>query len=237
MTMGRRFSNIAASSLIALFAACASPGGPPLHRIAAEINATLRPVRKGLGPGDQLEVIFAPGELGDWTHLAQVRPDGRAAFLALEELDVVGLTPEELTEILTRAYDRTLVNPRLTVNVTQWAPRTFSVLGEVRSVGAYPVDPHTRLPFTEALALAGGPQRGSAYLANTILVRWDLDTQRQRAWTIDARPRFWSAPETIYLQAFDTLYVPNTPVDKIANWIEANLRVLIPIPRVFVPTV
>ena len=237
MTKKRTISRFHLAVVALCLASCATPGGPPLHQVAPEINATLLPTRETLGPGDQIEVAFAPGELADWTHTVKVRPDGKAAFLAIEEVGVFGLTPEQLTAVLTSKYESVTDRPQLSVNVLEWAPRTFSILGEVRNAGSYPVDPHVTLNFTEALAVAGGHRHSTAYLANTVFVRWDPDTKRQRAWTIDARERYWAQPQTVQLQPYDMIFIPNRPVDKVANWIEAYLRVVIPVPRVFVPAI
>ncbi len=101
------FTKICCSAVLATVSfSCASPGGPPLHEVAPEINGTLQPVRRTLAPGDKLQVAFAPGDLADWTHEVSVRPDGYAAFLSIDEMNVFGLTPEELRGQLTVAYGR-----------------------------------------------------------------------------------------------------------------------------------
>ena len=236
--MESNYAKLCCSAVIVTMSfSCATPGGPPLPRVADEINETLLPVRRGLAPGDELEVAFAPGELTEWTHTITVAPDGYANFLSIEEMDVFGLTLKELRAKLTAAYSEVTDRPRLSVNVVKWAPRTLSVLGEVADAGSFVVDPNVHMNFTEALALAGGPRWRTAYLANTILVRWDPEAKRQRAWTFDARERHWGDPEALLLQPFDMIFIPNTPIDKVSNWIDAHLRVLIPIPRIFVPGV
>jgi len=236
--MVSNYVRLCCSAVIATVSiSCATPGGPPLPRIADEINETLLPVRRTLAPGDMIEVAFAPGDLADWTHSVSVRPDGYANFLSIDEMDVYGLTPKELRAKLTAAYSLVTDRPRLSVNVETWAPRTLSVLGEVASAGSFEVDPNVHLNFTEALAKAGGPRWRTAYLANTILVRWDPVAKRQRAWTFDARERFWGEPEALLLQPFDMIFIPNKPIDKVSNWLDTHLRVLIPVPRIFTPGV
>ena len=62
MMTGRHLSPLAICALLTgtllagIGASCATPGGPPLHRIAPEINATLLPARRALGPGDEIQV-------------------------------------------------------------------------------------------------------------------------------------------------------------------------------------
>jgi hypothetical protein len=67
-----------------------------------------------------------------------------------------------------------------------------------------------------------------------VLVRWDPINQRQVAWKIDARPQYWDDGEMIFLQAYDLIYIPNTPIDDVGIWVEMFIRRLIPFPN-FIP--
>ena len=91
------------------------------------------------------------------------------------------------------------------------------------------------MTIVEALGHAGGHNKGVAYLASTVLVRWDAANQRQQAWTIDMRPWHWDSPKIILLQPYDLVYVPNKPIDNVALWIQMYIVNLIPFPSFFVP--
>jgi hypothetical protein len=110
------------------------------------------------------------------------------------------------------------------------AVQTVSILGEVAEPGAIELETGRRLTLIEAIARAGGHEKETAYLASTVLVRWDPVHQEQLAWTIDARQRWWGKKKTIFLQPYDLVYVPNTPIDDVGIWVDNWIRRLIPIP-------
>lgn len=219
--------------LLLLASACATPGGPPISKIADEINATLVPLDVVLAPGDKLEIRFpyAP----EWTHQVQIRPDGKCSFLGVATLEVAGLYPEQLDERLTALYETILPKPDLTVELTSQAARMVTVVGEVGDPGPVEFPPDRRLTLVEAIGHAGGHNKGVAYLASTVLVRWDAANQRQQAWTIDMRVQNWTSPKVILLQPYDLVYVPNKPIDNVAIWIQMYIVNLIPFPRSIVP--
>jgi protein involved in polysaccharide export with SLBB domain len=233
-THGRRVLAIVAAVAIGLVcAACQTSGGPNLRRIATEVNATLEPATVVLGVGDQIEVRFASSPT--WNQVVDITSDGGASFLAIGRLIVAGMSPGRLNQTLTDAYSRVLTNPELDVSVKSLGARTVYVMGEVLNPGEFALGPDRRLTLVEALARAGGPIKASAYLAHTMLVRWSASTGKQLHWTIDARPEYWTGKVPLYLQPYDVIYVPNTPVDVVAIWIDNYIRRMIPLPYLFSP--
>lgn len=226
-------SKLLPTALLALLAAsCSSmPAGKPIAKIAPEINATLTAASElVLAPGDVLDVRFT--KLPDWNHTTQVRPDGKATFLALDDVHVAGLTLPQLDEKLTAAYDF-LQQPELTVIVTELAARNVVVTGEVGNPGALRIE-SGRLTLVEAIGRAGGHNLSSANLSHTLLVRWLPEEQRQVSWSIDARPPNWGSAESILLQPYDVVYVPNTPITRVNIWVDQYVRRLIPLPLFYV---
>jgi polysaccharide export outer membrane protein len=217
---------------VVLGACGALPGGPPMTELATEINATLDQSLSTLGPGDSLEVRFAYAD-PTWDQEVLVQPDGYASFKGVDKVRVGGLLPEQVDEILSKAYAPILDNPSLAVVVVDRGPRYVHVLGEVESPTEIPLEPNERLTLVEAIGRAGGFSKTSAHLSSTLLVRWDPVNKRQMAWKIDARPKYWGGEQTIFLQPFDILYVPNLPVDNVGIWIDNYFRRLIPLP--FIP--
>jgi protein involved in polysaccharide export with SLBB domain len=218
---------------IALIGACATPGRP-MTDVTAEINASRVEPGIVLGPGDVLSVRFP--ELSDWNHETIVRPDGKASFLLLDDMRVAGLTVDVLDRFLTEAYRPHRQSLTLTVMVTSIAPRSVTVLGEVRSPGAVNLDLNGHLTLVEALARAGGIIKETALMKRLLLVRWDAHENRQLAWEMDARPDQWTGEVPILLQPYDVIYVPNTPVDNVAIFVDQYIRRMIPFPQVL-PTV
>jgi protein involved in polysaccharide export with SLBB domain len=119
---------------------------------------------------------------------------------------------------------------------TSLLAQSVTVIGEVEEPGALELVAGRRMTLVEAMARAGGYSKESAYLGSVVLVRWDPDSQRQLAWTIDARPRWWGKEKTVFLQPYDLLFVPNTPIDDAGIWIDNWIRRMLPIDLgIFIP--
>lgn len=211
--------------------ACQTAGGPPLSTIAPKINATLEPETVVLAVGDTIEVRFpyAP----TWNQEVEIITDGSASFMAIGRLIVAGMSIGQLRETLSNAYSPVFEDHELDVVVKTRGARKVYVMGEIREPGELEIDSNHRLTLLDAIARAGGPLKESAYLAHTLLVRWNASTGRQLTWTIDAREEHWTGPEPVYLQPYDLVWIPNTPVDDVAIWIDNYIRRMIPFPYLF----
>lgn len=204
-----------------------------MSKIAQEINATLEPSAVVLGVGDQIEVRFPYSPT--WNQTVEIGPDGSASFLAIGRLIVGGMSPGKLNQTLGDAYKHVLENPDLDVVVKTPVAHNVYVMGDVHEPGEFAIAADRRLTFLEAIARAGGPLKESAYLAHTLLVRWSASTGRQLTWKIDAREENWRGGEPLYLQPYDVIWIPNTPVDKVAIWVDNYIRRMLPFPYIIPP--
>jgi len=104
-----------------------------------------------LGAGDVVR-IQVYGE-ADLTVEAQLSDVGTISYPFLGELQISGLTVEELQKNITqRLQEGYLLNPDVNIIVSQY--REFYVNGEVTSPGGYPFQPG--LTVRKAISLAGG---------------------------------------------------------------------------------
>jgi polysaccharide biosynthesis/export protein PslD len=227
--------------LLSLAPACAS-AGEPMSKIASEVNATLEPHPGRFLPGDSVEVRFKNNK--DMDHTVQVDMEGWASFVVVGRIRVLGKSPEEVEQILEEAYQQKLASPDdLAVNLVGLNPdtdlastnRPIHVLGEVRNPGSFPYLGN-KITLIEALARAGSFDKRSALLKQVLLVRWMPKDNTYRYWKIDARPDQWTGPEQIHLQAYDVLFVPQKPIDKVDIWVDQYIRQLIPFPYLIPPT-
>lgn len=209
-------------------ASCSLPGGPPAFELAAQVNETLRADASLVAPGDTLSVRFRLESQYDQE--VTVGPDGTADFLSVGSIITAGRSVDQLRESLRERYRDVSVDDELSISVTDAAPRTITVTGEVGAPGELAIGPDQRLTLAEAIGQAGGFSKRTAWLSNTLLIRWDPDQQKQLWWRIDARPKYWNGDAPIYLQAFDLVYIPNTNIDHIGIWIENFIRRMIPLP-------
>jgi polysaccharide export outer membrane protein len=104
-----------------------------------------------LGPGDQVAIsVFGEPDLSVEFTLGD---SGALNYPFLGEIRVAGLTMPELeTRIADGLRGDYLINPDVTVSITQYRP--FFLNGEVRRPGGYSYQPG--LTLEKALALAGG---------------------------------------------------------------------------------
>src|SRR5262249_13014495 len=98
-----------------------------------------------LGPGDWVRVgvhgrpelstpvVANPGGTG-------VGRDGNLSLPLVGEVRVAGLTIDHAREAITAAFARYLKDPRVDVNVVEYASRRFYLYGEVTHPGAYVID-------------------------------------------------------------------------------------------------
>ena len=209
--------------LALLLGACSTPQGPPLHEAAAEINLTLYEGLDRLSPGDSFDVKFSYVE--EYNQSLKVMEDGQCSFLEVGTLQVAGLLPSELEERLEEAYAAVLTgrDPSLAVVVVEQVADRVYVLGEVASPGGHALPRTGEMSFLQALALAGGFDKTTSWLGNVLLVRYDPATRTQRSWVLDARPEHWGQAETVVLQEYDVIFLPNTRIDQtiinINNWV------------------
>lgn len=220
--------------MLLMVSACQStPAGPPLTEIAERVNSTLEPNTVVLGVGDTLEVRFpfAP----TWNHEAEITLDGSASFLAVGRLMVAGMSPGALNQALTDAYAHVLENADLDVVIKQMSARHVYVTGEVLEPGEFELGADRRITLLDAIARAGGFKKETANLSHTLLVRWSASTGKQLTWKIDASPEYWEGSVPLYLQPYDVVYVPNSPVDEVAIWVDNYIRRMIPFPYIIPP--
>jgi protein involved in polysaccharide export with SLBB domain len=214
--------------LLAAATACETSGGPALSKIAPEVNSTLEPNAVVLGVGDTLDVRFPYSPT--WTQEVVIATDGSASFMAIGRLIVGGMSLGQLKESLGSAYAPVFENHELDVVIKARGARKVFVMGDVKKPGELEFDPDRRLTLLDALARAGGPIKETAYLAHLLLVRWSASTGKQLSWTIDAREEYWKGTEPLYLQPYDLVWIPNSPVDEVAIWVDNYIRRMIPFP-------
>lgn len=106
-----------------------------------------------VGPEDEISITV-------WNHpdlsmKVRISLEGKISFPMLGEVSVLDMTASQierkLRELLADGY---LVDPQVTVQVTEFKSKRFFVIGEVNNPGTYPLT--RRMTVIEALALAGG---------------------------------------------------------------------------------
>ena len=105
-----------------------------------------------IGPEDVLGIVFWRD--ADMTGDVTVRPDGMITLPLVGDLRAVGLRPDALREVITKAAGKFLEDINVTVVIRQINSRKAFITGEVRTPGSYPLaGPRTVL---QLIAVAGG---------------------------------------------------------------------------------
>jgi polysaccharide biosynthesis/export protein len=107
-----------------------------------------------IAPGDVLHVQVA--DTPEMEEHARVTDQGNIPVIGIGDVKVSGLSPADAAQAV---HDKLIAShylnhPQVFINVEQFATQQVSVLGEVKSSGAYPVS--TPRPILAVLALAGG---------------------------------------------------------------------------------
>src|SRR5256885_1391576 len=137
------------------------PSLPPLPPPAPPaVPEVVPPARQGpsaeytLGPGDVLRItIYGHGDLPPEVVLSS---DGSFTYPFIGPVQAAGLTVPQLTAAMARRLaEGYLVDPQLTIAVTQYSSQQVYVLGAVKAPGVQTLKRHTTL--LELIAAAGGP--------------------------------------------------------------------------------
>jgi polysaccharide export outer membrane protein len=134
--------------------------------LAALLAATLvaQPTDYTLDTGDVIAVVVL--RHGQFSGEYTVPPDGNVVFPGVGNLQVRGLTLQQLADTLRERLSARLRNPEVFVSLKQARPQLVFVEGQLNRPGAYPIQPSWRV--ADAIAAAEGlkilPERTVATL-------------------------------------------------------------------------
>jgi protein involved in polysaccharide export with SLBB domain len=111
-----------------------------------------------LVPSELIEIkVFQEPDLDTTVRIPE---DGRIVFPLLGEVTLSGKTVQEATRIIRdRLQARFLVNPQVSITVTEQAKRLFTVLGQVQHPGTYRFPERQSLDLLQVIGIAGGYTR------------------------------------------------------------------------------
>jgi polysaccharide biosynthesis/export protein len=119
---------------------------------SAGTPGTLQEEEYKIGPQDVLRIdVWKEAEL---TRTVPVRPDGKISLPLLNDVQAAGLTPSQLSSVLTEGLKKFINSPQVTVTVNEINSRRVYVTGEVAHAGAFPLLPN--MTVLQALSSSGG---------------------------------------------------------------------------------
>lgn len=161
-----------------------------------------------LGAGDQVRVtVFQYPDLTTDTRISQ---GGTITFPLVGEVKIGGLTPGAAGNEIARQLKRGkfMLNPQVTVVMTELRSRQVSVLGQVNRPGRYALD-DTSVKLTDVLALAGGVSPIGADTVSIVLNRHGKTEKLEI--DVAAMVRNGDLTKNIDIHNGDTIYVPRAP--------------------------
>jgi polysaccharide export outer membrane protein len=233
---------LAAALLMMMLGGC---GGRAPHLASGDVPAGGVPLtpEHTLTAGDEFEIRFpfAP-EFNDRVGVGQ---DGMVSPKLIGPVIVGGLTVPEATARLREAYAKKVKNPELSLTVRAYAAEMFWVEGEVTRPGLI----HSNVPMTatRAIAQAGGITLG-AKISEILVIRRDASgAVRAYRTALTHQPGAGDADEDPFLRSFDVVYVPQTPIGSLHEFLVNYVQYLpftafiepvpIPAPSVITPVV
>ena len=169
---------------------------------------------------DLINAVDARFGSGGQSRLATVSPDGTVQLPMIGSVPTIGLTLEELGREINMRYRQRIQGIEVTPVLTERAPRSIFVLGEVAEPGQ--VDLTGPTTAMQSLALAGGWNVGGN-IRQIVVFRRDQNW-RLMALKLDLagglhghRPL---PSDEIWLRHGDIVLVPKTPILRIADAVE-----------------
>ena len=203
------------------------PSGPPGFSVL-DINVVDPPLIEEyrIQPHDELDVkFFFNPELNE--EKLPVRPDGRISLQLAGEVMAAGRTPAELTNQLKVLYNEELKKPELTVIVKSFAQHRVYVDGAVE----HPSEVEIRGSLTplQAIASAGGV-KDTGQLQEVLIIRRGPKSH-PLVFKVDLEDILQGNHKQadIRLAPYDVVYVPQSAIADVNQFVNLYIRKNIPI--------
>jgi protein involved in polysaccharide export with SLBB domain len=174
-------------------------------------------------PGDNLDIkLFYNPELNE---NVTVRPDGMISLQLVDEIKAAGMSPQELSKVLTAKYSEELKKPAVTVIVKTFAAQRVFVGGEVNNQGLVAFQPG--MTAMQAIMHAGG-LKPTAYPEDTLVVRKGSDREPVVA-RIDLGMISEGIPggQDVALHPEDLIIVPKSKIAKANQFVNQYIEQLL----------
>ena len=156
-----------------------------------------------IGPDDVLTVVFWREK--DLSGEVQVRPDGMISLPLLNDIKASGLTPEQLRDVLSKAAEKYVEVPTVTVVVKDIRSRKVFITGQIGKAGPYALTGPTTV--TQLIAMAGGVHE-FADTKNITIIRTENGKQLAIRFNYNDVKRGKNLAQNIELKPGDTIIVP-----------------------------
>lgn len=190
----------------------------------AEFNKSSNARKYTLGPNDIINVtVLGSKELTQ--EGVRVQPDGKISLVYLSDLNVTGMTIDELQNVIRSKYSEYLVKPEISVVLTQSRPFIVYVSGAVYNPGTYELNTITNATPYYSSKTEAFVERKTPLLSNIIVaaggLSYDADLEHVQIQNSAEGSKFEvnlldliknaNSEQDIYLIAGDKIIVPRLP--------------------------
>jgi len=181
--IGAGLSRLALLTTMLALGGCGAVSMPFFHHSPAVVARPPVPAPTAAPPGNrENDYHILPADILDVTVFQEtdlkssvrVSNEGTIAFPLVGVVPVGGLTPQEAAQAIRgRLAKGYLINPQVSVTVTTFAKRRFTVLGEVQKPGSYDMPDQQEVTVLQAIGMAGGYTRIANASKVTLMRRTD----------------------------------------------------------------
>lgn len=225
--MNKNYNAITIILISFVLTACAASArqAPPVASPIKQTSSSAQTPEYQIRAGDQLDIKFYYNT--DLNEQVIVRPDGRISLQLAHEIIAAGLTPAQLTALLTKKYAEELDKPEITVIVRSFGGQRVYVDGEVNKPGI--INLTTPMTVVQSLAEAGGV-KDTARTSELVIIRRGPDTRPiALVMNMEKVVDGTEMGRDLYLMPNDIVYVPKSTIANVNVWMDQYIRKNIPI--------
>jgi polysaccharide export outer membrane protein len=179
------------------------PEGPTTVDISKTPAAPVRPDAYVVGESDVLNVnVWKEPEV---TQTVMVRTDGYISLPLINEVQVSGLTPVQIQDLIATKLKAFLNSPQVTVTVTEIRSKRAFITGEVARPGSYSLNTETTV--LQLIAQAGG-LTAYAKRENITVLRFESGKQQRLSFHYKEVVQGKNIQQNIALRPGDVVVVP-----------------------------
>jgi len=191
----------------------AKPGGA--DGLGNPILGGERPPLYRLRPSDVIEVTFTVAP--EFNQLLTVQPDGYVTLKDAGAVTAQGLTVQEFSEAVQKAYSGYLHDPQAAVALKEFEHPYFIVGGEVGKPGKYELRSDTTA--AEAVQIAGGFTEQAKHSQVVVFRRVNDNLVETRLLNLKKMLKQSGLKEDLHLQPGDMVFVPQNAISKISRFL------------------
>lgn len=201
---------------------CAGPAAMDDMRNSSSLHSSFPYYR--LGSGDEIEIKFFKNDQFSRTQI--IRPDGYITLERVGDVLAAGLTPIQLDSSISAAYKAFVIDPEITVFITEFGSQKVFVFGDVQKPGILNIS--GEMSYLQAIASAGGPT-DMAKLSSVMLIRKTGD-KKEAAFKLNLRPGNHSEilQQFGYVKPNDIIYVPATALGSANKFMRQFYSTILP---------